>query len=840
MARKYDFISELYNRTCKTVIANPESWEAFLRSACYNYRLRFDEQLLVHAQRPDATAVLQIDDWNQKFGRWVNRGAHGIAVFEDADQRRQRLVHYFDISDTHPSRFSRRVPIWQMRDEYTAEVIDTLESTFGELNDKETLAVAIESAARNAVEDNIPDYLSDLIYSVKDSFLDGVSEEEITHIFKKAVRNSVAYMTMTRLGIEAVKYFEPDDLRDVVNFTTPATLNALGYATSDIAEMGLAEISRTILALDRQNRIIAEKTKADYNIGKEKTERSPDDERDHLHEAGGLSAPQSDSAGAAGAVDGQVRPDAEEVPEGASQGTLLQPADELRPERASERHGAQSERAGTAADGADGSVGGRDGESESDGYDELGSEDEQYPEPGSGDRDGGGNLRLDYYDRSHEDKSLPFFGGDDTIREILGTTPHLKASKDEIRAFFEATADENARISYIKRIFNLSGMGVTTIQYELEKAGRLTALGKERWFASYISKMLRNSFYCGIITYHKEYTPDFLKQKKIKNYGDLEYVQVQGTHEPIITVEEYEQVQKLMDAKSAVLKNHSKGKRRTGRMQHTTVYGRLMICQCGNKFNLRFHSRDGRTDGVDYQCYTSVNRGSVAKRLNKGISIEHSCESPYIQGWKLEMMAEQVFDRYIENADKVMDLSYAMLEKHIADQEELPDNTDVIRRKQGEIEKLMNKRTNLIEMRAEGDIDKEMFRSKKQEIEDRVAKLTEEIKGLQPEKEQTSNEDYSVKLLELRERLKEYTGFDYSVIPESIVEAFIERIWVSKDEFRWYLRTGNNADGEFDPDDHIKIGAFTLTIDDAKKYIYSFSTRRRVYKWADLNVSVWI
>ena len=132
------------------------------------------------------------------------------------------------------------------------------------------------------------------------------------------------------------------------------------------------------------------------------------------------------------------------------------------------------------------------------------------------------------------------------------------------------------------------------------------------------------------------------------------------------------------------------------------------------------------------------------------------------------------------------------------------------------------------------------LKAQKQEIEDRVAKLTEEIKGLQPEKELTSNEDYSVKLLELRERLKEYTGFDYSVIPESIVEAFIERIWVSKDEFRWYLRTGNKAEGEFDPDDHIKIGSFTLTIDDAKKYIYSFSTRRRVYKWVDLNVSVWI
>lgn len=503
MARKYDFISELYNRTCKTVVANPASWEAFLRSACYNYRLRFDEQLLVHAQRPDATAVLQIDDWNQKFGRWVNRGAHGIAVFEDADQRRQRLVHYFDISDTHPSRFSRRVPIWQMRDEYTAEVIDTLESTFGELNDKETLAVAIESAARNAVEDNIPDYLTDLLYSVKDSFLDGVSEEEITHIFKTAVRNSVAYMTMTRLGIEAGEYFEPDDLRDVVNFTTPATLNALGYATSDIAEMGLAEISRTILALDRQNRIIAEKTKADYNVGKEKTERSPDDERDHLHEAGGLSAPRSDNAGAAGAVDGQVRPDAEEVPEGASQGTLLQPADELRPERASERHGAQSERDGTGADGADGSVGGRDGESESDGYDELGSEDEQYPEPGSGDRDGGGNLRLDYYDRSHEDKSLPFFGGDDTIREILGTTPHLKASKDEIRAFFEATADENARISYIKRIFNNDYTEV--ILSDGRRVGYKTYQNVlQLWEGSYLSRTAQSFYDWGVIAQHFE------------------------------------------------------------------------------------------------------------------------------------------------------------------------------------------------------------------------------------------------------------------------------------------------------------------------------------------------
>ena len=394
----------------------------------------------------------------------------------------------------------------------------------------------------------------------------------------------------------------------------------------------------------------------------------------------------------------------------------------------------------------------------------------------------------------------------------------------------------------VRMIFDmyLSGMGVTSIQYALEKAGRLTATGKERWFSSYISRVLRNTFYCGIITYHKEFTPDFLKQKKIKNYGEIELLQVQGTHQPIVTVEEFERVQQILEAKSTTLKNLNRGKRRTGYKGHSTAYGRLMVCQCGNKFNMRFHSRDGRTDGVDYQCYTSVNRGSVAKRLNKGISIEHSCDSPYIQGWKLEMMAEHIFDRFIENADKVMNLSYSMLEKHIADQEELPDNTDVIQRKQGEVERLMKKRANLVEMRAEGDIDKDMFRAKKQEIEDRIAVLTEEIKDLQPQKAPQTTEDYTVKLLELRERLKEYTGFDYPVIPESIVEAFIERIWVSKDEFRWYLRTGKKPDDAFDPDDHIKIGSFTLSIDDAKKYLYSFSTRRRVYKWADLNVSIWV
>lgn len=333
MARKYDLITELYDRTCKTVVRNPQNWEAFLRSACRNFKLRFDEQLLIYAQRPDATAVLEIERWNGSFGRWVNRGARGIAVFEDADRSRQRLTHYFDISDTHESRYSRPVPIWQMKPEYSDDIIDTLESTFGELENKASLETAVMSAAKNAVEDNIPDYLSDLLYSVENSFLDGLSEEEISVIYRETVQNSVAYMLMSRLGIDTEGFFEPDDFRGAVNFTTPETLNALGFATSDIAEMGLTEISRTITALDRQNRIIAGNGKAGYNKADDKTERSVKDERNQLHNAGRLQPAEPDNAGAGGGELGQIRSDEEEISQGTSQSPLLQSSDELHSER---------------------------------------------------------------------------------------------------------------------------------------------------------------------------------------------------------------------------------------------------------------------------------------------------------------------------------------------------------------------------------------------------------------------------------------------------------------------------------------------------------------------------
>ena len=453
MARKYELISELYDRTCKTVVSNPQSWQKFLESACRNYKLRFDEQLLIFAQRPDATAVLEIERWNTSFGRWVNKGAKGIAVFEDADRSRQRLTHYFDISDTHESRYSRPVPLWNMRDEYDASVIETLESTFGELENKSSLSNAVMSAAQNAAEDNLPDYLNDLVYISEDSFLEELSEDMIASLYKKVVTNSVAYMMMSRLGINAEEYFEADDFRDVTNFNTQDTLNALGIATSDIAEMGLSEISKTVMALDRENRIIDEQRQFDYNKDN-KDERSQNDERNHIHDGGRLQSSELDSARTVGSDSRQMVEDEENLSERTSQNPVLQSADERDTYSALGGSSAESDRVGGNLGQTDGTERGTDRADESERYDEMGSPNEQYQELGTGNREGTGNIQLEYYDREHEDKSLPFFGGDDTIREILGTTPHLSASKEEIKDFFERNTSNSDRTEYVKSIFN--------------------------------------------------------------------------------------------------------------------------------------------------------------------------------------------------------------------------------------------------------------------------------------------------------------------------------------------------------------------------------------------------
>ena len=453
MAIKYKLISELYDRTCNTVVANPQSWQKYLDSACRNYKLRFDEQLLVFAQRPDATAVLEIERWNGTFGRWVNRGAKGIAVFEDADRSRQRLIHYFDISDTHESRYSRPVPIWEMRPEFEAEVIETLENTFGAVNDTTSIENVVKESIANAVEDNIADYISDFMSLGAGSDIEYLSADEASTLYLELVRNSVSYMVMARLGLDADKVYSPDDFAGISNFNSQEVLNAVGIATSDIAEMALLPVSRTISTLSKENRIIDEQEQSEYNKDI-KDERSQSDERNHIHDGGRLQSSEPETAGADGSDSRQMVADEENLSEGTSQNPVLQSSDERDSEQPLGGGSAESQRTGGNSREADGTEIRADGTDESGRYDEVGSTDEQHQELGTGNREESGNIRLEYYDRNHEDKSLPFFGGDDTIREILGTTPHLSASKEEIKDFYERNTDNATRTEYIKGIFN--------------------------------------------------------------------------------------------------------------------------------------------------------------------------------------------------------------------------------------------------------------------------------------------------------------------------------------------------------------------------------------------------
>ena len=453
MARKFDLISELYERTCFAVTDNPVNWQSFLKTAGRNFRLRFDEQLLIYAQRPDATAVLEIERWNGTFGRWVNRGAKGIAVFEDADRSRQRLIHYFDISDTHESRHSRTVPIWEMRPDYEAEVIETLENTFGAVNDTTSIENVVKESIANAVEDNIADYISDFMSLGAGSDIEYLSADEANALYLELVRNSVSYMVMARLGLDADKVYSPDDFVGISSFNSQEVLNAVGIATSDIAEMALLPVSRTISTLSKENRIIDEQGQSEYNKDI-KDERSQSDERNHIHDGGRLQSSEPEAAGADGSNSRQMVADEENLSEGTSQNPVLQSSDERDSEQSLGGGSAESQRTGGSSRKADGRESGTDRADESGRYDEMGSPDEQHQELGTGNREESGNIRLEYYDRNHEDKSLPFFGGDDTIREILGTTPHLSASKEEIKDFYERNTDNATRTEYIKGIFN--------------------------------------------------------------------------------------------------------------------------------------------------------------------------------------------------------------------------------------------------------------------------------------------------------------------------------------------------------------------------------------------------
>ena len=461
MAILYKALTELYRETQRKVTA-PSEWQAFLAAACRNYRLTFDEQLLVYAQRPDATAVLEIERWNRQFGRWVNRGANGIAVFDGEHTGKPRLKYYFDISDTHEARFPRPVPIWTVREEYAPDIIETLENSFGELEHKEDLGAALLSAAKNAVEDNMPDYLSELKSLTEGSFLEELDGLNLEVEYRGAVQNSIGYMLLVRCGLDPSEYFEDEDFRDVTDFNTPQTLNALGVAAGDISQMCLSAISRTVLALQRQpkkeNRTFETQRQIQYAVPEKKTtqpERSFEYGRDHIHETGRLQPAEPSAAPGGAGSPWEIRIASEAVSQGAPQDHLHEPVDQR--ETLQPPGGDPAERpAPDGADrGADGQGSGRDGGTESQRPDEMGGADEQHPERGGGNGAGGADLQLkDEPEESAGGDELPALLDEKQIMAVIANKDDdLKYKKQQIELFFSVHPDEQERAEYLKSAY---------------------------------------------------------------------------------------------------------------------------------------------------------------------------------------------------------------------------------------------------------------------------------------------------------------------------------------------------------------------------------------------------
>ena len=479
MAAKYQLITELYRRTGVAVAKNPQAWQGFLSSACRNYKCRFDEQLLIYAQRPDAVAVAKLETWNRQFKRWVNKDSKGIAVF-DPKGRRNTLKYYFDVSDTHEGYYgSRPVPIWQMDERYEQAVMERLSDRFGDVESTD-LASALMETAKNAVEDNLQDYFSQLKDCTKDSFLEELDDFNIEVIYRRLAANSVAFMLISRCGLDTNEFFDRDDFADIVNFNTPATINAIGVATSDIAEMALREISQSIrnvqMAEKDQNRTFAQRTQAQYDKGRQQPERSEYNERNHLQQTGGLSYSRPNITDRARASAWQVRFDAQGLSGEAQTSDLSQPADIGQAERASARGRADSTPEVGASDEAALSRAGRDRGTERESTDAVGRTDEQHPQPSGGSDTDRTDLQvsvakedevrvnlptvdeqIEMIAKAEDEKASAFTISKEDIDSVLQKGSGVADGKYRIYRQFQKGEDRQKNIEFLKNEYGTGG-----------------------------------------------------------------------------------------------------------------------------------------------------------------------------------------------------------------------------------------------------------------------------------------------------------------------------------------------------------------------------------------------
>ena len=459
MANKLRLITDLYGQTLTDVVI-PENWMSFLECSAMNYKYSFNDQILIYAQRPTATSCAEIETWNKSVGRWVNKGAKGIALISESNGY-SSLRYVFDISDTN-SKYGKNILLWSVTKPYEQDVIESLENKYGELSSKETLSDAIKSVSKILAEDNSLDYISDLLFYRDNSLLENIEEEQVKEIFHKVLSNSIAFTMMKRCGLDPNEYFSIEDFKELELFNSYDTITRLGVANSEIAEMGLREIYSTIKNL-RINEINKIRTfdinnNKDYDNSESRNAERSDKNDDNLYQTRGLRTSRLDSSREQTTSEWQIRNNEVELPKTREESIVHNIIDERQTTRTFDGNSETSRDEDRTNNFTNESEREYNRGNETRESNEMGRFDEQLEDDSRGSSNERTNLRLNIYEKDGEHR--PYVVVDEKINQILSTTPHFKKSNREIINYFDNEKDLNKRAEFLKGIFNNDYTGI--------------------------------------------------------------------------------------------------------------------------------------------------------------------------------------------------------------------------------------------------------------------------------------------------------------------------------------------------------------------------------------------
>ena len=461
MASKLRLITDLYGETLTQISKNPDDWMSFLECAAMNYKYPFNDQVLIYAQRPEAVACAKIEAWNKQVGRWVNRGAKGIALLSE-DNGYTNLRYLFDIADTN-SKFGKSFRLWSVPKPYEVDIIESLENKYGELEDKSSLGLAIKSVSKILVEDNMQDYLEDLKFYRENSSLEPMPDEAVQLLFQNALENSIAFSMIKRCGLNPNDYFTNEDFTPILAFDSYETITRLGVATSEISEMGIREIYNTIkkLRINEINKIrtfdIDKDLSYDVSESRKTVERRNNDEY-NLHTQRGLRDTRPSDTREQDSSGGQIRNDEVKVLEREQEISIHDSINEQSTSRTLDEYSRSSNGESRTDSIRNESQREDNRTNETTRPYEMDRLNEQLEDISRGDSSERIDLRLNNYDPSQS--KTHYVVVDEKINQILSTTPHLRKSNKEIKDFIQNEKDVTKRAEYLKGIFNKDYTGV--------------------------------------------------------------------------------------------------------------------------------------------------------------------------------------------------------------------------------------------------------------------------------------------------------------------------------------------------------------------------------------------